>query len=88
MIHSFWVPQLRLKQDAVPGRKIKGWFEATKAGDYPIGCAEICGVGHGNMMGTLHVYAPEDYEKWLASQYAEAEDEAEAPGAAAPEPTK
>lgn len=64
VLHSFWVPNLRLKQDAVPGRMIKGWFEATKEGDYVIACAELCGSGHGIMKGTLHVLNQEDYQKW------------------------
>ncbi len=74
VIHSFWLPFLRLKQDAVPGRTIRGWFEATKEGEFPIGCAEICGMGHGNMKGTLHVYSPENYQAWLTSQYEETEE--------------
>ena len=65
VLHSFWVPNLRLKQDAVPGRNIKGWFEATKTGSYGIGCAELCGVGHGNMKGTLHVLSQNDYAAWM-----------------------
>lgn len=66
VIHSFWVPQLRLKQDAVPGRVIKGWFKPIKAGTYDIACAEICGSGHGFMKGQLHILGTEDYQKWLA----------------------
>ncbi len=68
VLHSFWMPNLRFKQDAVPGRAIKAWFKAVKTGDYPIACAEICGVGHGNMGGQLHVLSPEDYQTWLAQQ--------------------
>lgn len=68
VLHSFWVPQLRLKQDAVPGRTIKGWFEATKVGEYDIACAELCGVGHGNMKGRLHVLRVEDYQRWMSEQ--------------------
>ena len=68
VIHSFWVPNLRLKQDAVPGRKIKGWFQATKAGTYPIGCAELCGIGHGTMKGSLVVLNDADYQKWVGEQ--------------------
>ena len=45
VIHSFFVPNFRLKQDAVPGRVIPGWFEATKIGTYQIACAELCGLG-------------------------------------------
>ncbi|HSA59151.1 MAG TPA: cytochrome c oxidase subunit II [bacterium] len=65
VIHSLWLPNLRLKQDAVPGRTIKGWFQATKEGDYPLACAELCGSGHGTMRGQLHVLNPADYQKWL-----------------------
>ncbi|MDO8462546.1 MAG: cytochrome c oxidase subunit II [Deltaproteobacteria bacterium] len=65
VIHSLWIPNLRLKQDAVPGRTIKGWFEATKEGTYPIACAELCGSGHGVMKGELHVLNPVDYQRWL-----------------------
>lgn len=65
VIHSFWVPNMRLKQDAVPGRKIKGWFQAIKAGVYPIACAELCGVGHGNMKASLVILSDADYQKWI-----------------------
>ena len=51
VLHSFSVPVFRLKQDAIPGRVITGWFEATKTGTYDIQCAEICGIGHGLMAG-------------------------------------
>ncbi len=73
VMHSFWVPVLRLKQDAIPGRIIKGWFKATKAGTYPIACAEICGVGHTKMMGVLKVYEKEAYQKWVSEQSTEEE---------------
>ncbi len=66
VLHSFWVPSLRLKQDAIPGRTIKGWFRATQLGTYDIGCAEICGTGHSTMRAVLHVHTKEDYEaRWL-----------------------
>jgi len=45
VIHSFFLPNLRLKQDAVPGREIEVWFEATKEGNYEMPCAELCGFG-------------------------------------------
>lgn len=64
VIHSFWLPNLRFKQDAVPGRTIHAWFKATKVGTYPIACAELCGIGHGSMQGWLHVLSDDDYEKW------------------------
>lgn len=77
VIHSFWVPELRLKQDIVPGRRIQGWFEAIKTGTFDIGCAELCGVGHGNMRGTLAVVTADEYAAWLeklAQSGAEQED--------------
>ena len=67
VIHSFFVPALRLKQDAVPGRTIKGWFEATRPGHYVIECAQLCGVGHGIMRGTLVVHDPASWKTWLAA---------------------
>lgn len=65
VLHSFWVPSLRLKQDAVPGRTIKGWFRAEKTGNYEIACAELCGVGHGVMGAELIVHSQKDYEDWV-----------------------
>jgi cytochrome c oxidase subunit 2 len=64
VIHSFFIPQMRLKQDAVPGREIRAWFEATEPGKYEIPCAELCGFGHSGMLGHAFVYTPEEYEAW------------------------
>jgi cytochrome c oxidase subunit 2 len=64
VIHSFFLPNLRLKQDAVPGRSILVWFEATKPGKYELPCAELCGFGHSGMRGWLFVHTQEDYTKW------------------------
>jgi len=64
VIHSFFVPQLRYKQDAVPGRDIPIWFKVTKTGKYEIPCAELCGFGHSGMRGWLYVHTPEEYETW------------------------
>ncbi len=66
VIHSFWVPNLRLKQDVVPGRKIIAWFEATKPGRYEIACSELCGFGHYSMRGEVIVHTSDDYAKWRA----------------------
>ena len=66
VIHSFFVPSFRIKQDAVPGREIPAWFDATKPGKYEWPCAELCGFGHSGMKGWVYVHTPEDYEKWAA----------------------
>jgi cytochrome c oxidase subunit 2 len=68
VLHSFFVPKFRLKQDAVPGMEIPVWFEAEKVGDYDLICAELCGWGHYKMAGKIHVLAQDEYERWLAAQ--------------------
>jgi cytochrome c oxidase subunit II len=70
VIHSFFLPNLRLKQDAVPGRTILVWFEATKPGKYELPCAELCGFGHSGMKGWLYVHTPEEYAQWAAEKLA------------------
>lgn len=75
VIHSFWLPNLRLKQDVVPGRRISAWFEANKTGTYEIGCAELCGGGHGNMRGMLHVVSQEEYRSQLEKLAAQGSEE-------------
>lgn len=70
VIHSLFLPNLRLKQDAVPGRSILVWFEATKPGKYELPCAELCGFGHSGMKGWLFVDTPEEYQKWAAEHLA------------------
>jgi cytochrome c oxidase subunit 2 len=71
VIHSFFLPNLRLKQDTVPGRDILVWFEATKPGRYELPCAELCGFGHSGMRGWLYVHAPEEYQKWAQETWAQ-----------------
>jgi cytochrome c oxidase subunit 2 len=70
VIHSFYLPNLRLRQDAVPGRTILVWFEATKPGKYELPCSQLCGFGHSGMKGWLYVHAPEEYQKWAAENLA------------------
>lgn len=70
-IHSFFVPSFRLKQDAVPGMKIRVWFQATEAGTQELGCAELCGLGHYRMRAMVTIHTQEDYDKWLADQIAQ-----------------
>ena len=71
VIHSFFVPAMRFKQDAVPGLEIHMHFTPTEVGDYEIACAELCGLGHYKMHGMLKVVSPEDFDKWLAAREAE-----------------
>jgi len=69
VIHSFFLPEFRLKQDAIPGREIPVWFEATRAGEFTLGCAELCGLGHYRMRGTVVVHPTEaDFQSWAASR--------------------
>ena len=66
VIHSFYVPAFRVKQDAVPGRQTALWFEATKPGVYHMFCAEYCGGEHSKMVGSVIAMEPERYQEWLA----------------------
>src|SRR5712671_2110728 len=68
--HSFFVRELRLKQDAVPGMEIHMHFTANEPGDYEIACAELCGLGHYRMHSMLSVLSEADFEKWLKDQAA------------------
>jgi cytochrome c oxidase subunit 2 len=65
VLHSFSVPVFRLKQDAVPGRTITGWFKPTKTGSFDIQCAEICGIGHGVMNGRIHIESAAEHQAWV-----------------------
>lgn len=67
VVHSFSVPVFRLKQDAVPGRVITGWFKPTKTGTFDIQCAEICGIGHGLMPARIVIETPEQHAAWVAA---------------------
>jgi cytochrome c oxidase subunit 2 len=68
VIHSFYLPEFRVKQDAVPGMSTRIWFDATRTGSWEIACAELCGLGHYRMKGFVTVETPEEFQKWLASQ--------------------
>ena len=65
VIHSFFVPAFRMKQDVLPGRIRRQWFEARPRETYPIYCAEYCGVSHSMMRGSVVVLSREDYDAWL-----------------------
>lgn len=71
VIHSFFIPAFRLKQDVVPGRYTRLWFTATRVGEFPLFCSEYCGSEHSMMTGRVVVMAPSDYGRWLASGPAE-----------------
>ena len=65
VLHSFFLPNLRVKQDVVPGMKQFVWFRANKAGVYDIVCAELCGWGHYKMRGRLTLQSRADFDRWL-----------------------
>jgi cytochrome c oxidase subunit II len=66
VIHSFFVPDFRLKMDAVPGRYTETWFDAPAPGRHQVFCAEYCGLGHSAMLGEIVVMRPEEFDGWLA----------------------
>ncbi len=68
VIHSFFVPAFRIKQDAVPGRYVQTWFQATRPGSYQVFCAEYCGVGHSQMLASVIVMPPQEFDAWIAEQ--------------------
>src|SRR5712692_9131035 len=65
VIHSFFVPVFRVKQDAVPGMNINVWFQATVPGTYELGCAELCGLGHYRMRAQVFVHTQEEFDAWM-----------------------
>ena len=66
VIHSFYVPAFRIKQDVLPGRYTVAWFHATKPGTYHLFCAEYCGTMHSGMIGDVVVMEPAQYQEWLS----------------------
>ena len=66
VIHSFYIPAFRIKQDVVPGSYTSEWFKAEKTGKYHLFCAEYCGNQHSGMIGWVYVMEPRDYENWLS----------------------
>ena len=70
VLHSFFVPVFRLKQDAIPGRTITGWFKPTRTGTYDILCAEICGIGHGIMGGRIVIASAGEHAAWMQAHSA------------------
>ena len=70
VLHSFCVPVFRLKQDAVPGRTITGWFKATQTGTHDIQCTQMCGLGHGIMSAKIVIETPEQHSAWVQQRAA------------------
>jgi cytochrome c oxidase subunit 2 len=66
VIHSFFVPAFRMKQDVLPGRYTVAWFRATKPGTYHLFCAEYCGTQHSGMIGSIVVLEPAQFEAWMS----------------------
>jgi cytochrome c oxidase subunit 2 len=83
VIHSFYVPQFRLYQAAVPGRTIAWvWFEPTRTGNFELACSQICGSGHYNMKAPIRVVSQEEFEKWQAGKINAKAEEAKAAASA------
>jgi cytochrome c oxidase subunit 2 len=69
VIHSFFVPQFRVKQDLLPGHQTRVKFTPIRTGEFELACAELCGLGHYTMRGTVHVREPHEFEEWLSKQF-------------------
>jgi cytochrome c oxidase subunit 2 len=70
VVHSFSVPVFRLKQDAIPGRAITGWFRPTVTGEFDVQCAEICGIGHGVMAARISIEDANQHAAWVSAAFA------------------
>jgi cytochrome c oxidase subunit 2 len=68
VIHSFFVPEFRLKQDLLPGYPTRIKFTPTREGVFELACAELCGLGHYKMRGEVHVVSPQEFEAWLKKE--------------------
>jgi cytochrome c oxidase subunit 2 len=89
VIHDFFVPDMRIAGDAIPGSLIPIWFTPIKTGTYEVICGQLCGLGHYGMKGTLVVDTPQDYQAWLkerAELAASAQAPAPSPAQGAPQP--
>ncbi len=78
VLHAFWLPQFRIKQDTIPGRETQLRFTANRVGEYPVVCAELCGAYHGGMKTMLYVQTEEEYQNWLQQQQIAALDNLDA----------
>ncbi len=87
VIHSFFLPEMRVKQDAIPGMEFPVYFKPVKTGNWEIACAQLCGLSHYRMRGMLNVQTDAEYRQWLAENAPQAAEE-EAPAESAPEATQ
>ena len=69
VIHSFKMPVMRITQDVIPGMEIPIWFEAKSTGNFQLGCAQLCGLGHYEMKADLIIQTQEDFQKWLDEEH-------------------
>src|SRR5690606_33267242 len=83
VLHAWWVPELAVKKDAIPGYINESWFLATEVGTYRGQCAELCGMDHGFMPIVVEVVAQEEYDAWLAERTGEAGNQPHLQGAQA-----
>ena len=74
VLHSFFLPNYRVKQDAVPGMAIPGWFRPLRPGSFQIMRAELCGEGHSNMGATMRVLSKDEYRAWMRTKSSEARE--------------
>jgi cytochrome c oxidase subunit II len=74
VIHSFFVPNFRMKMDVLPNRYTVTWFEATQTGNYNLFCTEYCGTGHSEMIGKVNVVSQREYDEWLETSASAGED--------------
>ena len=78
VLHAFWLPEFRIKQDAIPGRESQLTFTPTRVGQYPVICAELCGAYHGGMKTSLTVHTADEYEQWVQDNtFAQADNSSE-----------
>ncbi len=71
VVHSFFIPAFRIKEDAVPGTKTRMWMRADRQGDYNVFCAEYCGTDHARMRSLIHVVSEDEFESWVQSSLEE-----------------
>ena len=85
VIHAFWLPEFRIKQDVIPGRETNLVFTPNKVGQYPVVCAELCGAYHGGMKTQLYVQTEEEYAQWIKDNTFAMNDSGESVAMSSPE---